>query len=68
MKTRSQTKNITNKMVNTYYEKVFKLGYDKRVIKSLNKDYIETVPYGSQLWRNHKRHNHSSWIYGSAVL
>lgn len=46
MKTRSQTKNITNKMVNTYYEKVFKLGYDKRVIKSLNKDYIETVPYG----------------------
>ena len=33
-------------IVNKYCEKVFKFGYDKRVIKSTNKDCIDTVPYG----------------------
>ena len=33
-------------IVNEYNEKTFKLGYDKRVVKSVNEDCIETVPYG----------------------
>ena len=34
------------KIVNKYNEKVLKLGYDERVIKSINKDCLDTVPYG----------------------
>ena len=33
-------------IVNEYCEKVFKLGYDKRVIKKINEDHIDTLPYG----------------------
>ena len=34
------------KIVNKYCEKVFKFGYDKRVIKKINDDHISTLPYG----------------------
>ena len=33
-------------IVNKYYEKVFKFGYDKRVIRQINEDHIDTLPYG----------------------
>ena len=33
-------------IVNKYCEKVFKFGYDKRVIKQVNKNHIDTLPYG----------------------
>ena len=32
--------------VNKYCENVFKFGYDKRVIKQINEDHIDTLPYG----------------------
>lgn len=38
------TKNKT--IVNKYQEKVFKFEYDKRVIKTINEDNIDTLPYG----------------------
>ena len=41
--------NITRKnreIVNEYREKVFKFGYDKRVIRQINEDHIDTLPYG----------------------
>ena len=34
------------KIVNEYYEKVFKLDYDKRVINPINENNIGTYPYG----------------------
>ena len=33
-------------IVNKYCEKVFKFGYDKRVIKQVNEHHIDTIPYG----------------------
>ena len=33
-------------IVNKYCEKVFKFGYDKRVIRQINEDHIDTLPYG----------------------
>ena len=33
-------------IVNKYCEKVFKFGYDKRVIRQINEDCIDTLPYG----------------------
>ena len=33
-------------IVNEYREKVFKFGYDKRVIRQINEDHIDTLPYG----------------------
>ena len=33
-------------IVNEYCEKVFKFGYDKRVIKNINEDHIDTSHYG----------------------
>ena len=33
-------------IVNEYCEKVFKFGYDKRVIKQVNEHHIDTIPYG----------------------
>ena len=33
-------------IVNKYCEKVFKLGYDKRVIRQIDKDHIDTLPHG----------------------
>ena len=33
-------------IVNEYREKVFKFGYDKRVIRQINKDHIDTLLYG----------------------
>ena len=33
-------------IVNKYCEKVFKFGYDKRVIKQIDEDHIYTLPYG----------------------
>ena len=33
-------------IVNKYCEKVFKFGYDKRVIKHVDKNHIDTLPYG----------------------
>ena len=33
-------------IVNIYREKVFKFGYDKRVIRQINEDHIDTLPYG----------------------
>ena len=34
------------KIVNKYCGKAFKFGYDKRVIKQVNEDHIDTLPYG----------------------
>ena len=33
-------------IVNEYCEKVFKFGYDKRVIRHVNENHIDTLPYG----------------------
>ena len=33
-------------IVNKYCEKVFKFSYDKRVIKQINEDHIDTLPHG----------------------
>ena len=33
-------------IVNKYSEKVFKFGYGKRVIRQINEDHIDTLPYG----------------------
>ena len=33
-------------IVNKYTEKVFKFGYDKRVIRHVNENHIDTLPYG----------------------
>ena len=33
-------------IINEYREKVFKFGYDKRVIRQINEDHIDTLPYG----------------------
>ena len=33
-------------IVNEYMEKVFKFGYDKRVIKHVDENHIDTIPYG----------------------
>ena len=33
-------------IVNKYCEKVFKFGYDKRVIRQVNENHIDTLPYG----------------------
>ena len=33
-------------IVNKYSEKVFKSGYDKRVIRQINEDHTDTLPYG----------------------
>ena len=33
-------------IVNEYREKVFKFEYDKRVIRQINEDHIDTLPYG----------------------
>ena len=33
-------------IVNEYCEKVFKFGYHKRVIRQINEDHIDTLPYG----------------------
>ena len=33
-------------IVNEYCEKVFKFGYDKRVIKQVDENHIDTLPYG----------------------
>ena len=33
-------------IVNEYCEKVFKFGYDKRVIRHVNDNHIDTLPYG----------------------
>ena len=33
-------------IVNKYCEKVFKFGYDKRVIRQVDENHIDTVPYG----------------------
>ena len=34
------------KIVNEYCEKVFKFGYDKRVIRQINENHVDTLPYG----------------------
>ena len=33
-------------IVNKYCEKAFTLGYDKRVIRQINEDHNDTLPYG----------------------
>ena len=33
-------------IVSEYCEKVFKFGYDKRVIKQVDENHIDTLPYG----------------------
>ena len=33
-------------IVNEYCEKVFKFGYDKRVIRQINEEHSDTLPYG----------------------
>ena len=33
-------------IVNKYCEKIFKFGYDERVIREINEDHIDTLPYG----------------------
>ena len=32
--------------VNKYCEKVFNFGYDKRVLRQINEDHIDALPYG----------------------
>ena len=34
------------KIVNEYNEKVFKFGYDKKVIRQVDENHIDTLPYG----------------------
>ena len=34
------------KIVNEYFEKVLKFGYDKRVIRKIDKSHIDTLPNG----------------------
>ena len=46
---KKQIGEITRKnreIVNKYCEKVFKFGYDKRIIKQINEAHIDTLPYG----------------------
>ena len=43
MKIRSQER---TEIVNKYGEKIFKFGYDKRVIKHVDENHIDTLPYG----------------------
>ena len=33
-------------IVHKYCEKIFKFGFDKRVIRQINEDHIDTLPYG----------------------
>ena len=33
-------------IVNEYCQKVFKFRYDKRVIRQINENHIDTLPYG----------------------
>ena len=33
-------------IINKYREKVFKFGYNKRVIRKVNESHIDTLPYG----------------------
>ena len=33
-------------IVNKYCEKVFNFGYDKTVVRQINEDHIDTLPYG----------------------
>ena len=35
-------------IVNKYCEKVFKFGYDKGVIRQIDENHIDTLPYGYQ--------------------
>ena len=35
-----------HEIVNKYCEKIFKFGYDKRVIKYVDENHIDTLPYG----------------------
>ena len=37
---------ITRKNREIVNKKVFKFGYDKRVIKQINEDHTDTLPYG----------------------
>ena len=37
---------MNREIVNKYCEKVFKFGYDKRVIRQVEENCIETLPYG----------------------
>ena len=36
----------SREIVNKYCEKIFKFGYDKRVIKHVDENHIDTLPYG----------------------
>ena len=42
----NKIKRKNREIVNKYCETVFKFGYDKRVIRQINKDSIDTLPYG----------------------
>ena len=37
---------INREIINEYCEKVFKFGYDKRVIRQADENHIDTLPYG----------------------
>ena len=60
-------------IVNKYCEKVFKFGYDKRVIKQINEDHIDTLPYQGRIqtvapgFRKPVRF-FSSFLYNSYIL
>ena len=41
----SKITRINLEIVNKYCEKVFKFGYDKRVIRQINGNHIDTLPY-----------------------
>ena len=42
----NKIKRKNREIVNEYCEKVFKFSYDKRVIKKINEDHVDTSPYG----------------------
>lgn len=54
-------------IVNEYCEKVLKLGYDKKVNKSVNEDCIDSVTNQSHDVTAQPQTQSSSWVRGSPV-
>ena len=42
----SKIRRKNREIVNKYCENIFKFGYDKKVIKQINEDHTDTLPYG----------------------
>ena len=43
---RKITRKKNKQVVNEYHEKVFKLGYDERVVEKMNEKHTSSIPYG----------------------